>query len=290
MPAGNSQDNENAVMHVTTIQKQVTITNSSTQYTMYPVFEANNNPANQGKPYDPYDPASKEYRAYVGYTQGGKNWVGLLPGHSITFDIPQALWDGGRIYFVTDNPVTEQSFYSNGDPFNFDPAAKTYVKPVANGGVLLLYRAQDPKAIAGASASQIAEYTIRDKSTTPNIPNSVDLDVQYIDYMFLPVAMEAVLPGKNNPLAGYVGTTNSVANFEKTLQQFVQGTQLSGYFNGRGWPQVNLTASGVDPSALIKIPGGDNLFQNSVSVTPYNPFLPLLTSSQSNQNVARNSE
>ena len=121
MPTPTSQGNEAAVMHVTTIKKQVTIINNY-EYPIYPVLEATNEPSKaDGKPYDSYDAPHQEYRLYVGYTQGGQNWVGLLPGQTITFDIPRALWDGGRINFVTDTPQTEKSFFANGNPFNYDP-------------------------------------------------------------------------------------------------------------------------------------------------------------------------
>ena len=68
------------------------------------------------------------------------------------------------------------------------------------------------------------------------------------------------------------------------MAKFVAGTNLSGYFygapTGAGWPQFNLTPTGVTPGALVKIPGGANIFADSVSTNIYNINTPLLTSSQ----------
>ena len=155
----------------------------------------------------------------------------------------------------------------------------------------MLYHSPNASGIDVSSATQVAEYTIRDKSSTPDIPNSVDVDVQYIDSMYLPVAMEAVLPGKNPPEAGYIGTTNSVDDFEKTLKAFVSPSgSLNGYFGSAGWPQIYLSDTGqIDPNALIKIPGAYNVFVLSVVPSPLNPpgtsSVPFITSSQLNGNM-----
>src|SRR5262249_41114263 len=162
------------------------------------------------------DPANQEYRIYVGYNvggtivrgkiEGGTNYVGLAPGASITFAIPSAIWDGARIYYVTDTPSNEKDFFSSGNPFNYDPNAYPYTQSAplkgwgstSATGMLLFYRGVNPNpdkpppptinAIAGAA--QVAEFTIRDPSDTPDLPPSVDVDVQYIDASYLPAAME----------------------------------------------------------------------------------------------------
>ncbi len=306
MPTPNSQDNQNAVMYQTPQIKKVTITNNYTNHMIYPVLAAPNDPSsdNGNKPYDPYDLPAQQYRIYVGYTQDGQNYVGLKPGASITFDIPYALWDGGRIYFVTDTPTTESSFFSNGNPYNFDSnsaTAKTYTQSAelkeqgtkTSDGMLLFYHGYDqqlntapPGIDTISSAAQVAEFTIRDPATTPNL-HSIDLDVQYIDAMYLPVAMEVVKPSSPRE-AGYIGTLNNVPDFQKTLQKIVNGSNLDGYLGGRGWPEIYLAAnSNIDPNALIKIPGAYNVFNLSASNSPVAPpgqDFPALTSNQQTGN------
>jgi hypothetical protein len=112
--------------------KQLTITNNSTTDTIYPFLrDANSRTALPGDPapspnytgtgmFDPYDPLNHEYRGYIGYTQqmNGKTvaYMGLLPGHSITVNVPLAFWDGGRIFITTDG-ADLQGTGQNGNPF-----------------------------------------------------------------------------------------------------------------------------------------------------------------------------
>jgi hypothetical protein len=291
--AGTSQNDETAVMNMPTSEiataEPVTITNNYTS-TVYPILSGINAPSNNGKPYDPYDPSNQEYRIYVGYSDATGNHVGLQPGQSITFNLPPALWDGGRIDIVTDTPLTEQSFFSSGNPFNYDPNALTYVQPVANNGVLLLYHstATPPSGIATDAPSQVAEYAIRNTITTPNLLNSVDVDVQYIDALYLPVAVE-VRGNANVPTAqtGWVGSINDVTDFQNTLKSFASGSLLNGYFGGAGWPEQLLSNTGTnDPNALVKLQGAYNLVALSASPSSFNPNLPYATSSQTTGNLA----
>ncbi len=112
--------------------KQITITNNSTTQTIYPFLEdANSRTATPGDPtpapnytgtgmFDPFDALAQEYRGYVGYSQivDGKtvNYMGLLPGSSITIDVPLVFWDAGRIIVTTDGADLKGTG-SNGNPF-----------------------------------------------------------------------------------------------------------------------------------------------------------------------------
>ena len=112
--------------------KQITITNNSTSQTIYPFLEdANNRTATSGDPspapnytgtgmFDPFDPLNQEYRGYIGYTEqvNGQTVtdMGLLPGHSITIDVPLVFWDAGRIIITTDG-ADLLGTGGNGDPF-----------------------------------------------------------------------------------------------------------------------------------------------------------------------------
>ena len=112
--------------------KQITITNNSNTQTIYPFLEdANSRTATSGDPspstnytgpgmFDPFDALNQEYRGYIGYTQqvNGQavTYAGLLPGNSITIDVPLVFWDAGRIIITTDGA----DFFgkgANGNPF-----------------------------------------------------------------------------------------------------------------------------------------------------------------------------
>lgn len=112
--------------------KQITITNNSTTQTIYPFLEdANSRTAIPGDPspaptitgtgmFDSFDLINQEYRGYIGYSEQVNghtvNYVGLLPGNSITINVPLVFWDAGRIIITTDGADLFGTG-SNGDPF-----------------------------------------------------------------------------------------------------------------------------------------------------------------------------
>ena len=75
--------------------------------------------------------------------------------------------------------------------------------------------------------------------------------------MYLPMAVEAVPPPGHAPV-GYVGTTNTLANFSATVKEFANGSLLDGYFGGKGWPQYFLSSPSnpVNPERPPQDPGG----------------------------------
>ena len=129
--------------------KQITITNNSTTQTIYPFLEdANSRTATTGDPtpapaytgtgmFDPFDPINQEYRGYIGYTQqvNGQTvtYAGLLPGDSITVDVPLVFWDAGRIVITTDGADLFGTG-TNGNPFLYRDQSKqvTYYASVNN--------------------------------------------------------------------------------------------------------------------------------------------------------------
>ena len=70
--------------------------------------------------FDPFDPLNQEYRGYIGYTQevNGQTvtYAGLLPGNTITIDVPLVFWDAGRIIITTDGADLFGTG-TNGNPF-----------------------------------------------------------------------------------------------------------------------------------------------------------------------------
>jgi hypothetical protein len=93
--------------------KQITFTNNLTT-TVYPFMRdaaATIDPMASGQKvpgpryqgeYDPIDQINEEYRGYIGYQLNGVNYLGLLPGMSITIDVPLVFWDGARCEIATD--------------------------------------------------------------------------------------------------------------------------------------------------------------------------------------------
>src|SRR5204862_6006304 len=92
--------------------KTLTITNTTNQ-TIYPILRAANSARDEksnapnGDPrslYDPLDALNEEYRGYIGYQdpKSGKLFVGLLPGQTVTVQVPLVFWDASRVYLATD--------------------------------------------------------------------------------------------------------------------------------------------------------------------------------------------
>lgn len=151
--------------------KTITIQNNSTDLTIYPFLrDANTGQReddNVKRPYDPQDnnggPDSKnpgelkgeEFRAYIGYhdTATNSNRIGLLPGASITIQVPLVFWDGANIYFATESK----------DLFNTTATAT----PVITGGKL-----------TGVNISSGGgRYTTLPNVTFKNIPNGAAVPI-----------------------------------------------------------------------------------------------------------------
>ena len=73
--------------------------------------------------FDPFDPIVQEYRGYIGYRSAdGKDYLGLLPGQSITVNVPLAFWDAGRLIISTDSVVSPGGSDLLGPDPNASPA------------------------------------------------------------------------------------------------------------------------------------------------------------------------
>jgi hypothetical protein len=95
--------------------KTITITNNSPTQTIYAFLEGEDSrqavhPYEGTGGFDPYDPSNQEYRGYIGYSSGGKNYAGLPPNSSIQITVPLAFWDSGRINFSTDGTDQFQTY------------------------------------------------------------------------------------------------------------------------------------------------------------------------------------
>jgi hypothetical protein len=82
--------------------KTLTLTNNSAD-TIYPILIDANTGKYQTLYYDPMDYHEQNFRAFIGYQQGGQNYLGLPSGATITFQVPIVFWDGANLYFATDS-------------------------------------------------------------------------------------------------------------------------------------------------------------------------------------------
>jgi hypothetical protein len=200
--------------------KQITFTNNLTT-TVYPFMRdaaATVDPMASGQgvfqgEYDPIDQINEEYRGYIGYQLNGVNYLGLLPGMTITVKVPLVFWDGARCEIATDATYLVNNLKVNsGEPlapvpnpfqyyaFNKDgttPTARVALPAVSidnapagvTTGMVMWYReginSQTPpplkvkppeQALApvGDAPSQLIEWTIRDPVLSTLNPN-IDL-------------------------------------------------------------------------------------------------------------------
>ena len=96
-----------------------------------------------------------------------------------------------------------------------------------------------------------------------------DYDISFVDTIDLPVAMEATdvtIPGTTAQAPfGWVGSSQTVKNFQQALQQFTSTNQpgtntnfLGQYFDGKGYPSYNVIQQGN-----TKLPSAQNVFFSS---------------------------
>src|SRR6185369_8791176 len=171
--------------------------------------------------YDPLDFLNEEYRGYIGYMdpKSGKPFVGLLPGQTVTVQVPLVFWDASRVYLATDGtdmfPLVDNlpalaSPPNSPNPFHYhdkmqdDPSTSTarfIEKTVDQSALVMWYHARSIKDntagkglaedVSHDSATQLTEFTIRSSylatlPTAADIPDSekhdlVNYDVSYVD-------------------------------------------------------------------------------------------------------------
>ncbi len=282
--------------------KTVTIINSGPE-TIYPFLRSQNigvDPnADPPAPYDPQDLVDHEFREYVGYGgPGGRQYLGLPPGASITIQVPLVLWDGDNLYLTTDG-----AHLTSPHIFGYDPTASVSVAAAApvdgstwvqgSGGypaaatplVMFYYSDAAPLTLPNDAPSQLTELTFRDPylKNFVNDPNQtfplINYDVSYVNNLVAPVSMEAshvpITYGDPNQATppeyfgyqdfGWLATNRDVATFQNAIKDFVNNAGASSvgrYFGGKGWPEYYNPAAGV-----YDVPAGSNLFANSPLTT-----------------------
>jgi hypothetical protein len=203
-------------------KKTLRITNNTDQ-TVYPIMrDPNSNTLASNSAvglYDPYDLPNKEYRGYIGYSEGtgdnAKYYFGLKRRESVLVSIPLVFWNGARIGIGTDGKYLAPTADPN--PLRYDRTALRAITvsaddadEIASGsiqnGVVMWYRSEIAKAPNDDTEDQLAEWTIRDHlylanaqitaKTNIEIPDNqlvtlINYDVSNVDNLYLPLAMAA---------------------------------------------------------------------------------------------------
>ncbi len=249
--------------------KQITLYNN-TKHTIYPfLYDPNTGQSTTGGYYDPFDAHGQQYRAYIGYTQNGVDYMGLEAGHSITINVPLVFWDSGRAAIATDashflptdpntskaSPVTNPFFffYKNLDGTNTARYVENAASSSDGNGIVMFYHTSDPNAGVGPGSdapAQLIEFTIRDAAFLTKVSQDVNAidpsqlvtlinyDVSYVDHLVLPVAMEATgVPVPNTNVAkdyGWIGARQSylgVGSLQAAIEKFTSHTKANGLGN-----------------------------------------------------------
>ena len=181
-------------------------------------------------------------------------------------------WNGGRISIYA-------SLYSDSAPpkalvsdYTARPSQKL-LSPVADAAVPTCSACQQPLGafedtggeLPSNDPAQLIEYTLGaiDLTKDPYVLDvkNVDYDVSYVDNVFLPAAMEPY----NNPVVGWIGTTQEIDAFKTALQSFLTRPPF------QGWPQF----IDNDKEIILKIPSALHIMQDQVNLIPAPPWAPI---------------
>lgn len=283
-----------------TPQMTVKIYNNSRSYNIYPVLFAGAPSAtdtwmqacfqlkNDQITDNPY-PRATQYRMYIDCCSKGEN--GIPPGGSVTVTLPlysplvgsidprspsQFIdwWQGGGINFYqapaddTGPPkVLEQHWDADQNRNEVTLAANP---PVCAGCKLHFFKA--PASIPNNDPQQLIEYTLGAQPINPDnrepdqparlwVPNNVDYDVSYVNYVYMPAVMEPY----GNPLIGYIGSPSTIDEFKRAIDSWYASPL------GADWPLYKDSAGNVE---LGKIPSALEIFLNSAAFDNTSVFVP----------------
>ena len=248
---------------------------------------------------NPY-PRATQYRMYINCCASGEN--GIPPGGSVMITLPlysplvapidpkmsgQLIdwWQGGGINIyraaATDtSPPTALQQHWDADQ-NTNEVTPTSNKPSCKGCNLHFFNA--PASIPNHDPQQLTEHTLGAQPINPDhlkpnqparlwVPNNVDYDVSYVNYVYMPAVMEPF----GNPLIGYIGSPSSINKFSKAIDDWY-GSPL-----GADWPLYK----GDDGDVVSgKIPSALEIFLNTAAFDNTNVFLPAPVKSQPIMNM-----
>jgi hypothetical protein len=243
---------------------------------------------------NPY-PRASQYRMYINCCANGEN--GIPPGGSATITLPlysplvgsinpkqsgQLIdwWQGGGINFYqaeTANPKPPAVLMQHWDADQHGNAiAPSKNPPGCSGCSLHFFKA--PASIPNNDPQQLIEYTLGAQPINPDhtkpgqparlwVPDNVDYDVSYVNYVYMPAVMEPY----GNPLIGYIGSPSSIDNFNRAIRNW------SASHLGANWPLYK----GSDGKAIPgKVPSALEIFLNSAAFDNTNVFIPAPVKSQ----------
>jgi hypothetical protein len=253
--------------------------------------------------YDPQDFHNQEYRAYIGYVQGGVQYLGLPANSSITIRVPLVFWDAENTYIATDgkdlipaNPSTDSN------PFRYDPNSARGVSLSTDtnswvtqysgpgAGLVMFYYASQPLTPSLDSPAQLTEFTIRDPylNTGGTAPDNgwltddaqtsvlFNYDVSYVDNLTSSIAMEArqvpipIALNPNPPTQDFGWAGSSLIYGTPTTTGTMQNL-INDFITNTGAASIGQYfgpggagwPSYFNPDGILKIPGGANIFANS---------------------------
>jgi hypothetical protein len=234
---------------------------------------------------NPY-PTPNTFRIYINPTGTGipphgsvtltlPLYTQLVPTGQIDPKLPNQYidwWNGGRISLYA-------SLYSSGAPpkalvadYAGGPNQKL-LTPAVGATVPSCPSCQQPLnlfvdtqgELPSNDPFQLTEYTLGaiDLTKDPytlDVKN-VDYDVSYVDNAFLPAAMEPY----NNPVVGWIGTTQEIDAFKAALSKFLVTPAF------QGWPQF------VDNQGEtnLRIPSALHIMQDQAHLAPPPPWAPV---------------
>jgi len=277
------------------------IYNNSTHYNIYPVLFAGApsdtdtwmqacfqlTDAQLGA--NPY-PRATQYRMYINCCSNGEN--GIPPGGSVRITLPlyspllgsinpkqsgQLIdwWQGGGVNFYR-SPVSDTSppkvLQQHWDADQSGNEVKPTNNPPTCGGACRLHFFKAPASIPNNDPQQLTEYTLGAQPINPDhtkpgqparlwVPDNVDYDVSYVNYVYMPAVMEPV----ENPLIGYIGSPIRIGDFNKAIESWYASPL------GTDWPLYKRSDGTTIES---KIPSALEIFLNSAAFDNTNVFLP----------------
>ena len=217
-------------------------------------------------------PRAMQYRMYINCCGSGEN--GIPPSGSVTITLPlysplvesinpkvsgQLIdwWQGGGINFyrapatsTTPPAVLKQHWDVDQNDNAITPATNP---PTCKGCMLHFFKA--PNSIPNSDPQQLTEHTLGAEPLNPEralprqparlwVPNNVDYDVSYVNYVYMPAVMEPF----GNAFIGYIGSPIALSDFDAASSKWYQSSL------GTGWPLYKSagseTVSGKFPSAL----------------------------------------
>ncbi len=296
-----------------TPQMTFEIYNNSEFYNIYPVLFAGapsdtdtwmqacfqlNNAQLDANPY----PRATQYRMYINCCAKGEN--GIPPHGSATITLPlysplvrsinpkvsgQLIdwWQGGGINFYrvpaknTLPPMVLRQHWAGDQNVNRKVTPRN--APTCSGCTLHFFKA--PASIPNNDPQQLVEYTLGAQPINPDnlepdqparlwVPNNVDYDVSYVNYVYMPAAMEPF----GNPLIGYIGSPVNINAFKTAIDNWSASSL------GTDWP---LYKDGAGKAVPGKIPSALEIFLNTAAFDNTNVFIPAPVNSQPIMNMTK---